>query len=359
MGSREFEDITPESLINRLQTHDSGPQPKQEPVNTEALRERFFKALKEIAHLEKALEEKNSALASTAEEKDRLFHALNKAFEDKKKLQDRIADIDIVRNMEIADFKSGLDKLKDERDFLLREKDDLIEDLYKREKVIEELKSTIEKKGLQLREIQADLDTAVEALRKSELRRKELEANYKAEEYGTARFAETPQISPESPAPLLLNNLSRDTETEIEYITDKSEALNDTPDVLRAAINEKTAEDIFIRNGTSLSQTAGNIDSISSSGGDETTEAEDIGLKLALAAGRHAVFPKEEPATKKLSADKKLLYVQSPKDIESGPQVSGKMIYAAPPEDIKKKILRIAIVFGLGAAGILLAYTLF
>ena len=35
------------------------------------------------------------------------------------------------------------------------------------------------------------------------------------------------------------------------------------------------------------------------------------------------------------------------------------MIYTAPAEDIKKKALRIAILFALGAAGILLAYTFF
>ena len=156
MGEREFEDITPESLINRLQTQEmSGARSKHGqgavPLNTEIIRERFLNALKEIAHLEKALEDKNTALASTAEEKDRLFHALNKAFEDKKRLQDRIADIDIVRNMEIVDFKTGLDKLRDELDFLLKEKDELIEDLYKRDRTIDELKYTIEKKDFSFR----------------------------------------------------------------------------------------------------------------------------------------------------------------------------------------------------------------
>lgn len=364
MGEREFQDITPEGLINRLHTQEpSGTQFEHrqgaEPINTEVLRERFFKALKEIAQLEKALEEKNTVLASTAEEKDRLFHALNKAFEDKKKLQDRIADIDIVRNMEIADFKSGLDKLRDERDFLLKEKDEFIEDLYKRDKTIEELKDTIEKKEFELREIQADMDTAVEALRKSELRRKELEANYKTEEHKTAGFAETSPSCSGSPAPLILNNLPQDTETEIEYITNKSEALNDMPTALKTEIDGKTAENLFFGNGLSLNQTDRDRESLSASGGDETLEAEDISLKLALAAGRDAATPREEKAAKKLSADKKLLYVKSPKDTESGSQFSEKMIYTAPATDIKKKALRIAILFALGAAGLLLAYKFF
>ena len=76
---------------------------------------------------------------------------MNKAFEDKKRLKDRIADIDIVRNMEIVDFKTGLDKLRDELDFLLKEKDELIEDIYKRDRTIEELKYTIEKKDFSFR----------------------------------------------------------------------------------------------------------------------------------------------------------------------------------------------------------------
>lgn len=373
MGDREFEDITPEGLINRLQTQEpSGARPKHgqgaEPLNTEIIRERFFKALKEIAYLEKALEEKNSALASTAEEKDRLFHALNKAFEDKKKLQDRIADIDIVRNMEIVDFKTGLDKLRDERDFLLKEKDELIEDIYKRDKTIEELKYTIEKKGLQLQEIQADMDTALEAMRKTELKCKELETRYKAVEQRKTDFVETSRrVSPrrvaegdESPAPLILNNLPQDTEAEPEYIN-KTEALNNTLAALKTEIDEKTAENVFLRNEISLNQTDRNRDSISASDGDETSEAEDISLKLALAAGRDTALPREEKAGKKLSADKKLLYIKSPIDTDYSSQFSGKMIYVAPPKftDIKKKALRIAILFALGAAGILLAYTFF
>jgi chromosome segregation ATPase len=372
MGERDFEDITPEGLINRLHTHEPSSahtKHKQgaEPLNTEVIRERFLNALKEIAHLEKALEEKNSALASTAEEKDRLFHALNKAFEDKKKLQDRIADIDIVRNMEIVDFKTGLDKLTDERDFLLKEKDELIEDIYKRDRTIEELKSTIEKKGLQLQEIQADMDTALEVVRKTELKCKELETHYKAVEQRQSGYAKTSR-KVESPAPLILNNLPQDTETEPEY-PNKIEYLTNTLAALKKEVDEKKdefireipeAENVFLRNEISLNLTDSDRDSISSSGGDETPDTEDISIKLALAAGRYtAASPREETAAKKLSADKKLLYVKSPIDTESGSQFSEKMIYTAPVEDIKKKALRIAILFALGAAGILLAYKFF
>ncbi|MDI6745308.1 MAG: hypothetical protein QMD07_08035 [Thermodesulfovibrionales bacterium] len=293
MGDREFEDINPEGLINRLQTQDSGPQLKPEPVNTEIVRGRFFKALKEIAHLEKAIEEKNTALAAIAGEKDRLFHALNKSFEDKKRLQDRIADIDIVRNMEIAEFKTGLDKLSDERDFLLKEKNELIEDCYKRDKAIEDLKYTIERKELQLKESQADMDTALEAVRKTELKCKELETRYKELEQRKTGFMEISRRV-ESPTPLILNSLSQNTETEAEYLN-KIEALNNTLAVLKAEIDEKAAENVFLRNEISLNPSDS---SISASGGDETLEAEVISLKLALAAGRDAAPPREEKTAK-------------------------------------------------------------
>ncbi|HBR22250.1 MAG TPA: hypothetical protein DD713_06760 [Nitrospiraceae bacterium] len=351
MGDREFDDITPESLINRLQTQESsGVQPEQrqsaDPLNTKIIRERFLNALKEIAHLEKALEEKNTALASTVEEKDRLFHALNKAFEDKKKLQDRIADIDIVRNMEIVDFKAGLDKLRDERDFLLKEKDDVIEDLYKRDQTIEELKYTIEKKGLQLQEIQADMDTALEAMRKTELKCKELETRYKAAEQRKTDFVET--------SPLILNNLPQNTEAEPEHLN-KIEYLNNTLAVLKTEIDEKTAENVFLRNEISLNQTDKDRDNIAS----ETSEAENINNRLTLAAGKNIAINEIGKTAKELSADKKLLYVKSPKNTEFAPQLPEKMIYVAPAADMKKKALRIAILFILGMAGILLAYKLF
>jgi hypothetical protein len=258
--------------------------------------------------------------------------------------------------MEIVDFKTGLDKLRDERDFLLKEKDELIEDLYKRDKTIEELKYTIEKKGLQLQEIQADMDTALEAMRKTELKCKELETRCKAVEQRKTDFVETSPSCSGSPTPLILNNLSQNTETEVEYLN-KTEEINNTPADLRAAIDEKAAENIPLRNEITLNQTDRNRDSIA----DESPETEDISLKLALAAGRDAAPPREEKTEKKLSADKKLLYVKSPIDTESGSQFSGKMIYVAPPKftDIKKKAFRIAILFALGATGLLLAYTFF
>ena len=178
------------------------------------------------------------------------------------------------------------------------------------------------------------MDTALEAMRKTELKCKELETRCKAVEQRKTDFVETSRRV-ESPTPLILNNLSQNTETEAEYIN-KTEALNNTLAALKTEIDEKKAENVFLKNEISLNQTDRNRDSIA----DETSEAEDISLKLALAAGRDTAPPREEKGCKKLSADKKLLYVTSPKDTESGSQFSGKMIYTAPATDIKKESVR-------------------
>ena len=175
------------------------------------------------------------------------------------------------------------------------------------------------------------MDTALEAMRKTELKCKELETRYKAVEQRQSGFVETSHRV-ESPAPLIFNNLPQDTEAEPEH-PNKIEYLNNTLAALKTEIDEKADENTSLRNEISLIQSDRNRDSIA----DETLEAEDISLKLALAAGRNAAPPREEKTAKKLSADKKLLYVKSPIDTDYSSQFSGKMIYTAPATDIKRK----------------------
>ena len=129
------------------------------------------------------------------------------------------------------------------------------------------------------------MDTALEAMRKTELKCKELETRYKAVELRQTGFVET--------SPLILNNLSQDTEAEPERLN-KIEYLNNTLAALKTEIDEKTTEDVFIGNGISLNRTDRNRDSIA----DESPETEDISLKLALAAGRDAAPPREEKTEK-------------------------------------------------------------
>jgi len=338
MGEKDFENITPESLIN-------GPLSREsEPVQGAGMpKERFLKAIREIAHLEKILEEKNSALASAAEEKDRLIHALDKSFEDKKRLQDRIADIDIVRNMEIVEFKAGLDKLRDDNNVLRKQKDELLDDIYKKDKDIEDLKYTIERKELEITEAKAYLDTALDTLRKSELKCKELESNLETEEQKKTGFAESPLILNSMPHPIEM-------ETVTAYAPEVEE-LSNTISALKAEIDEKNAENIALRN--EVTQIQADVDKEKENAA-EFQEKEDISLKLELAAEntKHNEF---EKAIKELSADKRLLYVKSPADMESAPQIPEKMVYVAPAEDIKKKLLKIAAVFIIGG-GLFAAY---
>ena len=133
------------------------------------------------------------------------------------------------------------------------------------------------------------MDTALEAVRKTELKCKELEIRYKAVEQRQSGFVET--------SPLILNNLPQDTEAEPEH-SNKIEYLNNTLAALKTEIDEKTAENVFLRNEISLNLTDSDRDSISASGGDETPDTEDISIKLALAAGRDAATPREEKAAK-------------------------------------------------------------
>ena len=99
-------------------------------------------------------------------------------------------------------------------------------------------------------------------------------------------------------SPLILNNLPQDTEAEPEH-SNKIEYLNNTLAALKTEIDEKTAENVFLRNEISLNLTDSDRDSISASGGDETPDTEDISIKLALAAGRDAATPREEKGCKK------------------------------------------------------------
>lgn len=180
MNDKESGDMDPDSLLNQLLSQDQ-PQYKHSAgqLNIKNIRERFLNALKEVSRLEKVLEEKNTLLATSAKEKERLIHAINKAFEDKKRLHDRLADFDIVRNMEIAELRQGVEEIMSGRHRLLKENEDIVEDIFERDKTIDELRYTIEKKELQLQEVQTDLYTAIETMRDIESKYKDMETQYK------------------------------------------------------------------------------------------------------------------------------------------------------------------------------------
>ena len=173
-------------ILSKSETSRGEKESRSEPASKpdiKYIRERFLNALREITGLEKALEEKNTQLAIVAKEKERLVHALNKVFEDKKRLHDRLADFEILRNMEILEFKQGVEKMMAEKNHLLKESKELIEDIFTKEQAIYELRNTVEIKGIQLREAQNDLLTAIKTLRGIESKYKILEKNYKAIEH--------------------------------------------------------------------------------------------------------------------------------------------------------------------------------
>ncbi|MBI4691058.1 MAG: hypothetical protein HY754_12465, partial [Nitrospirae bacterium] len=158
----------PDILINHLLSRDQSTEKGAGQLDIRHIRERFLNALKEISHLEKVLEEKNTQLAVASKEKDRLLHALNKAFGEKKRLHDRLADFDVLRNMEIVEFKQSSEKIIGEINRLRKENSEMLDDVFEKD-------AMLDRKELKIRDVQDDLYTAVEVLRKTESRYKEIE----------------------------------------------------------------------------------------------------------------------------------------------------------------------------------------
>lgn len=142
--------MDPESSLNNLQSQQSGEQSPQKDdaghPDIKVIKERFLNALKEVARLERIIEEKNTQLAVTAEEKDRLLHSMDKAFEKERQLHDKIADFDILRNVELLEAREEIKLLTNEINRLNKESGSLIEDVFKKDKIIEELRHIPEEK---------------------------------------------------------------------------------------------------------------------------------------------------------------------------------------------------------------------
>ncbi|MDO9289565.1 MAG: hypothetical protein Q7T83_12355 [Thermodesulfovibrionales bacterium] len=136
--------MDPESSLNNLQSQQAREQSPQKDdtghPDIKVIKERFLNALKEIARLERIIEEKNTQLAVTAEEKDRLLHSLDKAFEKERQLHDKIADLDILRNVELLEAREEVKLLTNEINRLNKESGSLIEEVFKKDKIIEELR---------------------------------------------------------------------------------------------------------------------------------------------------------------------------------------------------------------------------
>ncbi|MDP3112662.1 MAG: hypothetical protein Q8M71_11230 [Thermodesulfovibrionales bacterium] len=172
MNNRESGNTDPDFTINQLLSQDQSLlRHNLGQINIKHVRERFSKALNEITRLEKIIEDKDTLLAASEKEKGRLLHTLNKANDDKQRLRNKFADFDVLRNMEIAEVKQSAEKMVSKINHLREETNELIDDIFEKDKTIEEMKHTIEKKELQLQDIQADLDVAIETLRGEEYRK--------------------------------------------------------------------------------------------------------------------------------------------------------------------------------------------
>ncbi len=149
MNNRELGNTDPDFTINQLLSQDQSLlKHNLGQINIKHVRERFSKALNEITRLEKIIEDKNMLLATSAKEKERLLHTLNKAIEDKKRLYNKFADFDVLRNMEIAEIKQSAEKMVSKINHLRKETNELIDDIFEKDKTIEEMKHTSqEKKG--------------------------------------------------------------------------------------------------------------------------------------------------------------------------------------------------------------------
>lgn len=165
--------MDPESSLNNLQSQKQSPHKDDaEHLDIKAIKERFLNALKEVARLERIIEEKNTQLAVAAEEKDRLLRSLDKAFGKERQLHDKIADFDIVRNMELLEAREEIKFLTNEINRLNKESGDLIEEVFKEDKTIEELRRIPEGKEPEHGEAEAKLYLSDEDM-------EEIEAGYK------------------------------------------------------------------------------------------------------------------------------------------------------------------------------------
>lgn len=352
MNYREFEDINSGLAEEGIQPqpHDAGYKPDAGHLNAANIKDRFLKALKEIANLEKIIEEKNSLLAESAKEKDRLTHALSNAVEEKKKLYDRLADFDIVRNMEILEFKEGLDKQSRERDLLLKENNSLMNDTFKKDKLIDDLKYVVEKRDVQLREAETNLYTAAEKMREIEAKYKDLEARYDASEQEKKDIKEEMQ------------GLRQKAEIAPEYQNRIEELNNVIPD-LKAAVDKKTNDGVSLKNDmsevlipTREMEEGGIGPQVVSEA--LTAENDDISFRLREAS-EQAAPPVEEKKDVELSADKRLLFSKSARDRFSDIRPQAKMIYLAPSGSdgamLKAIAIGAAVLIILAIAGVFLS----
>ncbi|MEK6582903.1 MAG: hypothetical protein AABZ25_11030, partial [Nitrospirota bacterium] len=234
--------MDPESSLNNLQSQQSREQSLQKEdaghPDIKVIKERFLNALKEIARLERIIEEKNTQLAVTAEEKDRLLHSMDKAFEKERQLHNKIADFDILRNVELLEAREEIKLLTNEINRLNKESGSLIEDVFKKDKVIEELRRIPEGKEPERGEAEAKLYLSDEDMEEIESGYKD-PAGYKAIEKERDGLKEKLIVA--------TSGLAQKAETETEYLR-RLEEFKETISGLTMKMDEKIKENSSLKN---------------------------------------------------------------------------------------------------------------
>ena len=233
--------MDPESSLNNLQSQQSREQSLQKDdaghPDIKVIKERFLNALKEIARLERIIEEKNTQLAVTAEEKDRLLHSMDKAFEKERQLHNKIADFDILRNVELLEAREEIKLLTNEINRLNKESGSLIEDVFKKDKVIEELRRIPEGKEPERGEAEAKLYLSGEDMEEIESGYKD-PAGYKAIEKERDGLKEKLIVA--------TSGLAQKAETETEYLR-RLEEFKETISGLTMKMDEKIKENSSLK----------------------------------------------------------------------------------------------------------------
>lgn len=234
--------MDPESSLNNLQSQQSREQSLQKDdtghPDINVIKERLLNALKEVARLERIIEEKNTQLAVTAEEKDKLLHSLDKAFEKERQLHDKIADFDILRNVELLEAREDIRLLTNDINRLNKESESLIEEGFKKDKIIEELRHIPEGKKPEHGEAETKLYPSGEDMEGIESRYKDL-AGYKAIEKERDGLKEK--------LIMVTSDLAKKAEIENEYLS-RLEEFKKTISGLTIRMDEKIKENSSLKN---------------------------------------------------------------------------------------------------------------
>ncbi|MEK6653523.1 MAG: hypothetical protein AABY50_11395 [Nitrospirota bacterium] len=320
--------MDPESSLNNLQSQQSREQSLQKEdaghPDIKVIKERFLNALKEIARLERIIEEKNTQLAVTAEEKDRLLHSMDKAFEKERQLHNKIADFDILRNVELLEAREEIKLLTNEINRLKEKLIMVTSDLAKKAEIASEYLNRLEEFKKTIGDLTMKMDEKIKenSSLKNEMAEFNslLDENKKGVNKSINDFEETLQLKKQEMEALksLYDADTKRLESEIERLSaEKSEF-------------EKAIRDMESRNNEYLGELASKDKLISELKGQmdkgiagyqaemEKLKAEKEALSLEPAEGKKEVAPIEESKEEEPAADRYAIDLKSPAEEKEG-----------------------------------------